>query len=311
LTVLARSSLDYYRNQPGASRLLRVVVTGGGSQLPGLAERLTTLIGVPVELARPRDMLAVGDIGFDDADLPRLDPYLAAPVGLALGAARDGIIIDLAARGRRRAAAGGRGRAIAGGLAAAAVLAALLAIPTLARRNEVEDEKDKTEAAEATNAQLQQQIAALSDAQQKQADLEASQAQLTSLLAGDVSWSVMLQEIARTIPNDVWLTSFSGAVQPGTTGAPTEPGAPAALSGTVDFNATGLEFPSVASWIQRMSEIPSFTDLWVPSATSSDFEGREVVTFTSTAVLTDEAQSDRAEELVGATDETAETEETP
>ena len=71
-----RSSIDYYRNQPGSSPLLRIVTTGGAAQLPGLTERLSALVGVPVEPARPRELVALGDIGFADEELPRLDPYL-------------------------------------------------------------------------------------------------------------------------------------------------------------------------------------------------------------------------------------------
>jgi type IV pilus assembly protein PilM len=288
-----RSSLDYYRNQPGATRLLRVVVTGGTSQLPGLADRLTTLVGVPVELARPRDLLAIGDIGFDEADLPRLDPYLPAPVGLALGGTRGGAVIDLSVKAARRGAAPGRGRAAAAAVAGAAVLIGLLAVPTLSRQGEIDDEKEARAAAEQTNADLQAEIAQLSEAQQKQQRLEAAQAQLGTVLLTDVSWSRMLQEVARTIPNDVWLTAFAGNLTP----ADPSLGAATAINGTVNFSANGLDFPSVASWLQRMSEIPSFTGLWVASAASGDFGGREIVTFSSSSRLTDEARSDRAEEL--------------
>ena len=49
-----RSSIDYYRNQADSSPLLRIVTTGGAAQLPGLSERLSALVGVPVEPARPR-----------------------------------------------------------------------------------------------------------------------------------------------------------------------------------------------------------------------------------------------------------------
>jgi len=71
-----RSSIDYYRNQPGSSPLVRIVATGGAAQLPGLTERLSALVGVPVEHARPRELVALGDIGFAEDELPRLDPYL-------------------------------------------------------------------------------------------------------------------------------------------------------------------------------------------------------------------------------------------
>src|SRR4029077_10494600 len=96
-----RSSIDYYRNQPGSSPLLRIVVTGGGAQLPGLSERLSALVGVPVEQARPRELVALGDIGFSEEELPRLDPYLPAAVGLALGGAGVGTVINLLPRARR------------------------------------------------------------------------------------------------------------------------------------------------------------------------------------------------------------------
>src|SRR4029077_12858819 len=98
-----RSSIDYYRNQSGSSPLLRIVVTGGGAQLPGLSERLSALVGVPVEQARPRELVALGDIGFSEEELPRLDPYLPAAVGLALGGAAVGTVIDLLPRTKRSA----------------------------------------------------------------------------------------------------------------------------------------------------------------------------------------------------------------
>ena len=53
-----RSSIDYYRNQPGSAPLRRVVVTGGSAQLPGLPERLSALVGVPVEPAYMHDLVA-------------------------------------------------------------------------------------------------------------------------------------------------------------------------------------------------------------------------------------------------------------
>ena len=97
-----RSSLDYYRNQPGTSRLVRIAVTGGASQLPGLADRLSSLVGVPAEAATPREQLEIGDIRFPERDYPRLDPYLPASVGLALGGAGVGVVVDLAPRARRK-----------------------------------------------------------------------------------------------------------------------------------------------------------------------------------------------------------------
>jgi type IV pilus assembly protein PilM len=315
-----RSSLDYYRNQPGAARLLRVVATGGGALLPGMVDRLSTLVGLPVQMAEPRSLLTIGDIGFDENELPRLDPYLPAAVGLALPPGPAGVAIDLLPRESR--AASPKTRMIVIGAAAAAALIALLAIPTVARQHSISHQHHLLAVAQMRNEQLQLQIGDLQSAQAKQEQLDSLRTQVTGLLGADVSWSRMLQDIARTIPNDVWLTSFQGTVTPPVAAAPvtptTVPGAaptttaagstpttapptvaPTGLAGTVTFSAVGLDYPSVAAWIKMISELPSLSNLWVPSATEATLGTQSVVNFTSTASLTPQAQSDRLQRYTG------------
>jgi type IV pilus assembly protein PilM len=323
-----RSSIDYYRNQPGAAPLLRVVITGGGSQLPGLVDRLSQSIGVPVEAARPRELIAIGDIGFAEEDLPRLDPYIPAAVGLALGGAGMGTVINLLPRQRRRVTiTTTRTRTAVGGAIAATALVAALLIPTLARQNDISNTKDDLEEQEARNAQLQREIAALADARDAQQRLELTRAQVQAVLANDVSWARMLQELSRTIPQDVWLTAFDGAVTAPGTAAPA-PSAPASTTsttsgdddetttttsatnttqapvanaglGTVSFTANGLDYSSVSAWLQRISEMPSFSRLFVPNAALVPGATRDIVQFNSTASLTEEARSDRLSQFEG------------
>ena len=73
-----------------------------------------------------RELVALGDIGFADEELPRLDPYLPAAVGLALGGAGVGTVIDLLPRTRRnsesRRSRRSRRKVIAAGTAFAVVL---------------------------------------------------------------------------------------------------------------------------------------------------------------------------------------------
>jgi type IV pilus assembly protein PilM len=309
-----RSSLDYYRNQPGAARLLRVVTTGGGTLLPGVVDRLSTLVGLPVQMADPRSTLSVGDIGFDEAELPRLDPYLPAAVGLALPAGPAGVAIDLLPHASHAPSA--RSRLIAGSAAAGVALIILLAVPTVMRQHAISHEKKVLAAQQEQNLSLQAQIGQLADAQAKQDQLDALRGQITGLVATDVSWSRMLQDIARTIPNDVWLTSFQGAVTPVVAQQPvtpqTVPGTPTTtaaagatpttvapapsgqLGGTVNFNAVGLDYPSVAAWLKMISQLPSLSDLWVSNITKATLGSRDIVNFTSTASLTPKARSDRA-----------------
>jgi type IV pilus assembly protein PilM len=309
-----RSSLDYYRNQPGAARLLRVVTTGGGALLPGLVDRLSTLVGLPVQMAEPRDTLTVGDIGFDEPELPRLDPYLPVAVGLALPAGSTGVAIDLLPHGSRAPSA--RTRLVAMSAAGIAGLLILLAIPTIARQHSISHEHHLLAQQQARNLELQTKIGQLADAQAKQQQLDALRAQITGLLSTDVSWSRMLQDIARTIPNDVWLTSFQGTVTPAAQSSSTPPATaqststtgsggtttttvPVAtagdLSGTVNFSAVGTDYPAVAAWLKMIAELPSLSDLWVPNISEATLGSQGIVDFSSTANLTPSARSDRLE----------------
>jgi type IV pilus assembly protein PilM len=80
-----RSSLDYYQAQTGSSRLAGVLVTGGGSLLRGLSDRLAATLRLPVEVGSPFDRWQVSDTVYGPEDLARVGPSLATAVGLALG----------------------------------------------------------------------------------------------------------------------------------------------------------------------------------------------------------------------------------
>jgi type IV pilus assembly protein PilM len=332
-----RSSLDYYRNQPGASRLLRVQLTGGGAQLAEVRERLAALLGVPVVDATPRDTLQIADIGFDASELPRLDAYLSAAVGLALGDATGMPVMNLLpGRSTRRVSLGGSRAPVVAGVAAAVGLLALLAVPTIARRHHASDLKSKAARIEAQNTQLESENARLNTASNAQQQVDTLKTGIGTVLQSDVSWARMLNEIARTMPNDVWLTTFQGQVAaaaatpslpvvppsdtsatstttgsttplsgspvtttPGSSGAAVGGTTTSGLDGTVTFGAVGLDFPSVADWLKRIGQIASFQNVWVPQAEKATLGTHDVVNFQSTADLTDSARSDRASTYLG------------
>jgi len=81
------SSLDYYLSQAGAARIGRVVLSGGGSRLTGLAQRLSAATRLPVDVARPMGRLKLGKTGLTDEQLAYVEPMVAVPVGLAMGVA--------------------------------------------------------------------------------------------------------------------------------------------------------------------------------------------------------------------------------
>jgi type IV pilus assembly protein PilM len=337
-----RSSIDYYRTQPGAAPLRRALLTGGSSRLTGIVDRLSSVLGVPVEEARPRDNVVVGDIGFPPEELPALDPYLAVPIGLALGGVGTTRRIDLTTVVRRVEI----DRRLVGALAACLVaLLVLLGFLTAKKSSDVSNAKDDLQTVQQSNTRLQSEITRLGGVQADQRQVEAMKTQVTQLLQGDVSWGTLLQGIARVIPNDVWLTGFQGTQNKATAAAPSSAANTAAgisgsaattsttgststtaasgattsttgagavpaggPTGTITFSGMGLDFTSVASWIQRLSGVPALSDVWVSSAsrqgsqgqagqTTSGQSGQQTVTFSSTATFNANARSDRLQQL--------------
>jgi type IV pilus assembly protein PilM len=80
-----RSSLDYYQAQSGSSRLAGVVLTGGGSLLQGLSDRLAGSIRLPVEVGNPFERWPATDTVYGEEQLAHVGPSLATAIGLALG----------------------------------------------------------------------------------------------------------------------------------------------------------------------------------------------------------------------------------
>ena len=65
----------------------RVVLTGGGSRLRGLVDRMAASTRVPVVVGDPLGSLHLGRTGLSDDQIRHVQPLAAVPVGLALGAA--------------------------------------------------------------------------------------------------------------------------------------------------------------------------------------------------------------------------------
>lgn len=83
-----RSSLDYFVSSSPGTRLQRLVVSGGGSRLNGLPERLEAATRLPVVVGNPLRTIHIGRTGLTDEQLDFVQPLVAVPVGLALGVDR-------------------------------------------------------------------------------------------------------------------------------------------------------------------------------------------------------------------------------
>ena len=169
----------------------------------------------------------------------------------------------------------------------------MLGIPTFLAHQNLADKKDARTALEQHNEKLQASIDSKADLKAAAAEVETLDAKVASLLKNDVSWSHMLQGVAKTMPANVWLTSFQGQVTipaPAAAAAPTPdtsngesadsastapapaPTAPAGLQGQVTFAAKSTSFVDIASWLKSIGDptiFPSLQGLWVSSATAS------------------------------------------
>ncbi len=188
------------------------------------SERLSALVGVPVEQARPRELIALGDIGFSEDELPRLDPYLPAAVGLALGGAGVGTVINLqpAPPRRRRlepTSEGLSGSRRGGDRSGRA-----------ARRLDVYGAPERFARQVTTlrpckrrRPSCKQQLAALAPVLHQQSQIDTITGQITTLLATDISWEKMIKRITSDLPAGISLTSFSAASTPPAPVAPVVP----------------------------------------------------------------------------------------
>jgi type IV pilus assembly protein PilM len=274
-----RGSLDFYAAQADGGGLRRVVLTGGASRLPDLHERLGAVVGVPVERGRPLATVQVPAGAMGEA-LVEAEDLLAVPLGLALsGEPVDGELrrVDLLPLEVSRRRAERRQLALAGG--GVAVFTALLIALFLLRGGQVNDARSDADQAEARAARLQQQVAGLQDVSGLEQEIAQRRETVTSVLQDDVAWTRLLQEVATVIPNDVWLTSFNGVK-----GEP----------GTISVTGMGFDHTSSARWLLRVGELDALTGLWLPSSVVSASGARELVTFSSSASLTEASRSDRA-----------------
>jgi type IV pilus assembly protein PilM len=280
-----RGSLDYYLAQAQSSPIGRILVTGGGSRMTGLLERLQSQLGGRVEPARPLSAIATGDVNLSQAQLADLEPLLTVPIGLALagevqkGLRRISLLPSEVAvlREHRRQAA------LVGGTAAG--LAAVLLILWAAKASQVSDERGKANEAEQRVEELRRQEAKLRGATTLGAEVTQRKAQVNAVLVNDIAWTRLFHDVATVIPSDVWLTTFTGGKSP--------------TGGTVTFGGRGFDHTSTARWLLRIGDLNSLSGLWVPSSTKSLSGGTSSVTFSSNANLTPAARMDRTARYTG------------
>jgi Tfp pilus assembly protein PilN len=130
---------------------------------------------------------------------------------------------------------------------------------------------------------------------QQQAELAAKQALVDSLYVNEISWSSVLLDVSRVIPDQSYLTNLTGQITAPTgtqIGAVPTEGLVPQLIGNVSFSGVALETETIASWLTRLEEIQGWVNPWVNNSQETG-ELTRIYTFESSVDLTLEATTER------------------
>ncbi len=285
-----RASLAFYAGQPGARPVRRLLLTGGGSLLPGLISAFGDSLGYEVEVADPFADLRLGQTGFEDCDVPFLAPYMAAAIGVALGGSRPkDRRIDLRPVSRRVGRSGGARRVmlVAGVVVAFGASGAYY----FQGRSALADQGAKLSAATAQLADLQGQIDArpsVTAHPSSQGAAASPAAVAASIASTNIDWLAVEHAVDEdSAPLGVVTSSFQGTLDAsgGTTSAaavgPARPG-------KLTFAATAPDLNAVADWLDIIAADPRFADAWAGGFTmAAQPDGSIPVQFTMSMSITD------------------------
>lgn len=113
-------------------------------------------------------------------------------------------------------------------------------------------------------------------------DREQRSLALASALGKEVAWDRVLRRFALVLPDDVWLTSLTGAVPLDST-APVVPTTSSALPATAtELTIQGYTYSqeSVARLLERLQVLPDLKNVQLQSSTTTLVGNRNVISFT-------------------------------
>ncbi|MGK2958912.1 MAG: type IV pilus assembly protein PilM [Acidimicrobiales bacterium] len=292
-----RDSLDYFRTQISSGTFNKVMITGGVAMASDIESKMANELGngYSVFLGHPLEHVAIGRTGLSPEVLTANEPLIATPMGLALNSvlSLSGLAPISLLPGEVTAERRDRQQTLVAAGAVAGV-AVLLAGVYAMRMETVDNAKNDAAIEESQTAQLQAEVDTYQDVEALQADVTARESVVKAVLVDDLAWTRMFQEIATVLPGDVWLTSFNATGAP-----PTVAGAASPIAGNITVGAIGFYQTSTARWLLRLGELESLRDLWVPSATKPpDGLENSLVTFSSSATLTEKARSNRSDRYI-------------
>ena len=301
-------------------------MSGGGSLLGPLVERLQAVTGVPVERGRTLAGVRVGRLGLDAEALAELEPTIAVPVGLAMRAVawmawgtpwtqqQGPPRIDLLPRKlvEERLARRQRTGTDAGFL----VLLAALGVWYVLETQQLSDAQAAADQERATATNLRAQRAQLQPLADLETHFDAADRLRATVYRNEIRFSGVMHDISAIVPDDVWLTSMAvafnnteSASAPVTaTTAPAGGGAAATTAGSpgagspvasITFAGAGLEHVDVGGFLRALARGPKkggqqvYLNPYFTTSQKGDKERQPTVSFTATVDLSSAAYSGR------------------
>lgn len=178
---------------------------------------------------------------------------------------------------------------------------------------QVQDKNDAATALSATQAEttrLQAEQAKYADVPRTIAAIDAAEAARSTAMTNDVEWFRTLNNFSLTLPNNVWFTNLTLALQeatPAATGtaastatAPaTTPADSSAPIGLLTVEGIAMTHPDVATWLDVLGRQPGMADAYFSNSTRAKIGTKPVVNFTSTSTITADALSHRYDRKQG------------
>lgn len=303
-----RSSIDYFLSHAQGEQLARVQLTGGAARKPGLAERLSSALGVPVVPATLDVAQERAALGLDEVQLEEASWRWATAVGLALWGAdsrvRSPSLVppEVAERTQQRLVA-------AGATAGVVLVAGVLGVLSHSRDDAIDSAKARAVADQREAAVLQAKIFKLQSLAAVQSEVQARRELAAQALADDIDWVGLDHRIVEALPPGVKIVdiSFDNA-----TAAPTTP-TPASYVGQIAISAQSSGgLPSVARFVRAMTAVRGLGAVWVSSTDGGSGQANSPLggagagvqsgnnmQFTASAEVTGAALSHRAADLPG------------
>lgn len=172
-----------------------------------------------------------------------------------------------------------------GALASVAVMGLLYAGAVGSARDAQADLRDATAAGQAVQAEQ----AKYADVAAVYARAEAAELMLTQAMAEEIRYSNHLGQLARTVPEQIWLKNVAFTQTP----AAPAPGDTMPSIGTVTFTGVGYGHDDVATWLDTLAAHKGYAKPYLTSSTEALVGERVTVDFVTNVVLTPDSLSRR------------------